>query len=393
MKKRLLVSLCFIVFCFADIYAQNRTVTGTVKGKDDGLPIPGATVRVKGTETGTQTDVNGKYSIGVPDNAILTFTFIGYLPLEVPVGTGSVVDVGLQPVSKQLAEVVVTGYQTKIRANVSSSIATVDGKEIADKPIPGIDNLLQGQAAGVQITTENGRPGANAFIRIRGTGSVNAGQQPLLVVDGVQIPDNTAPEFYNTLNANDVLSISVLKDAAAAALYGARGSNGVVLITTKNGSESESHISYTFQYGTNRKLPDNFQMMNAAQKLQYEQELGYQGNGDLDNYLTANNLPTNTALLTAAQLQAADNALIAQGHNWQDDILRSGKVIQHQLVFSGHEGKTNYYISFDNYREDGIVVGSDLNKYAGKINLSTAVKPWLTVTNNLSLGQRNKGLI
>ena len=388
MKKRLLVSLCFLMFCFSSIYAQTRTVTGTVKGKDDGLTIPGVSVRVKGTANGTQTDVNGKFTLSVSGNAILTFTFIGYLPLEVPVGTGSVVDVSLQPVSKQLSEVVVTGYQTKVRASVSSAIATVDGKEISDKPIPGIDNLLQGQAAGVQITTENGRPGANAFIRIRGTGSVNAGQQPLLVVDGIQIPDDSAPEFYNTLNANDVLSISVLKDAAAAALYGARGSNGVVVITTKNGSESDSHISYTFQYGTNRKIPDNFQLMNAAQKLQYEQELGYQGNGDLINYLSANNLPTDYTLLTPTQLTTANNALIAQGHNWENDILRSGKVIQHQLVISGHEGKTNYYLSFNNYREDGIVVGSDLNKYAGKINLSTAVKPWLTVSNNLSLGQR-----
>jgi TonB-linked SusC/RagA family outer membrane protein len=369
------------------VFAQNHVVTGVVTGRDDGKPIPGASVRVKGKSIGSQTDVDGKFSLNVPDNSVLTFSFLGYLNQDITVGNKTTINVSLSPSNSQLAEVVVTGYQTKTRADNSSSISTISPKEIADKPIPGIDNLLQGKAAGVQITTENGRPGANAFIRIRGTGSVNASQQPLLVVDGVQIPDDSAPEFYNTLNANDVANISVLKDAAGSALYGARGSNGVVVITTKNGSESSNHISYTFQYGTNRKIPDNFQLMDAAQKLQYEYDLGYT-NGDLSNYLKSQNLATDITMVTAAQRQTAWNSLIAQSHNWQDDILRSGKIMQHQLVISGHENKTNYYVSFQKYDEDGIVVGSNLSKYDGKINLSSEVKPYLTISNNLSLGNR-----
>ncbi|MCO5948018.1 SusC/RagA family TonB-linked outer membrane protein [Mucilaginibacter flavidus] len=388
MKKLVLAFLCFSMLCVTQIFAQSHLVTGVVTGKDDGKPIPGATVRVKGQTTGSQTDVNGKFSLTVPDNANLSFSFLGYLTQDVSVASKSSLTVVLVPANRELDEVVVTGYQTKTRANNTAAISTISPKEIADKPIPGIDNLLQGKAAGVQITTENGRPGANAFIRIRGTGSVNASQQPLLVVDGVQIPDAAAPEFYNTLNANDVANISVLKDASASSLYGARGSNGVVVITTKNGSESSNHISYTFQYGTNRKIPDNFQMMSAAQKLQYEYDLGYT-NGDLANYLSANNLPTDVTQITDAQRQTAFNALIAQSHNWQDDILRSGKIKQHQLVISGHENKTNYYASFQKYDEDGIVVGSNLNKYNGKLNLSTEVKPYLTLSNNLSLGERS----
>src|ERR1700761_1424052 len=289
MKKVLLLNLCILVLAATRLYAQNHTVTGTVTGKDDGMPLPGVSVVVKGTSSGTQTDVQGKYSLNVPDGSTLSFSFVGYITQQLP-ATGNVINIALVPSTTQLGEIVVTGYQIKTRADNTSSISTVDPKVIADKPIPGIDNLLQGQAAGVQITTENGRPGANAFIRIRGTGSVNAGQQPLLVVDGVQIPDNIAPEFYNTLNPNDVANISILKDASAAALYGARGSNGIVVITTKSGAESESHISYTFQYGTNRKIPDNFQMMNAAQKLQYEAELGFT-NGDIQNYLVGEGLP------------------------------------------------------------------------------------------------------
>ncbi|ASU32538.1 SusC/RagA family TonB-linked outer membrane protein [Mucilaginibacter xinganensis] len=388
MKKLVLAFLCFSMLCITQVFAQSHSVTGVVTGKDDGKPIPGATLRVKGQNSGSQTDVNGKFSLTVPDNATLSFSFLGYLTQDVSVAGKSSLTVVLVPSNRELDEVVVTGYQTKTRANNTAAISTISPKEIADKPIPGIDNLLQGKAAGVQITTENGRPGANAFIRIRGTGSVNASQQPLLVVDGVQIPDAAAPEFYNTLNANDVANISVLKDASASSLYGARGSNGVVVITTKNGSESSNHISYTFQYGTNRKIPDNFQMMSAAQKLQYEYDLGYT-NGDLANYLSANNLPTDVTQITDAQRQTAFNALIAQSHNWQDDILRSGKIMQHQLVISGHENKTNYYASFQKYDEDGIVVGSNLNKYNGKLNLSTEVKPYLTLSNNLSLGERS----
>lgn len=387
MKKLLLSSLCFLLLSIAHVFAQTHAVTGTVTDKD-GSPIPGVTVKIKGSSTGTQTNIAGYFSINASADAVLSFSFIGYVTQELPVAGKSTINVTLAASSEQLVEVVVTGYQTKTRAANTGAISTVSPKEIADKPIPGIDNLLQGKAAGVQITTENGRPGANAFIRIRGTGSVNAGQQPLLVVDGVQIPDNAAPEFYNTLNANDVANISVLKDASASALYGARGSNGVIVITTKTGAESDSKISYTFQYGTNRKIPDNFQMMNATQKLQYEAALGYT-NGDIANYFAANNEPTDVTQVTPAQLLAGQNALIAQSHNWQNDILRSGKIMQHQVVISGHESKTNYYVSFQKYNEDGIVVGSDLNRYVGKINLSTQVKPWLTLTNNLSLAQRS----
>jgi TonB-linked SusC/RagA family outer membrane protein len=387
MKKILLAFLCFSMLCVTQVFAQSHLVTGTVTGKDDGKPIPGVTVKVKGKNTGSQTNIDGKFSLTIPDGSVLSFSFLGYLTQDVAVGNNKTLNIVLSPLNSQLDEVVVTGYQTKTRASNSSSISTVSPKEIADKPIPGIDNLLQGKASGVQITTENGRPGANAFIRIRGTGSVNAGQQPLLVVDGVQIPDASAPEFYNTLNANDVANISVLKDAAASALYGARGSNGVVVITTKNGSESGNRISYTFQYGTNRKIPDNFQLMNSAQKLQYEYDQGYT-NGDLANYLSANNLPTDITKVTAAERQAGWNKLITQSHNWQDDILHSGKIVQHQLVLSGHENKTNYYVSFQKFDEDGIVTGSNLKKYDGKINLSAEVKPYLTLSNNLSLGDR-----
>ncbi|SDD82018.1 TonB-linked outer membrane protein, SusC/RagA family [Mucilaginibacter pineti] len=390
MQKKLLILFLFGLFAISNVFAQDRKITGKVTGANDGQTLPGVSVRIKGSTGGTQTDINGIYTINIPANATtLIFSYIGFINSEVVIGSKTQIDVALTQDDKQLTEVVVTGYQTKVKTSVSSSLSVVSGKEIADKPVPSIDNLLQGKAAGVQVTTENGRPGANAYIRIRGTGSVNAGQQPLLVVDGVQVPDDVAPQFYTTLNANDIKNITVLKDAASVSLYGARGSNGVVLITTKNGSESESRVTYSFQYGTNKKLADNFTLMSPAQKLKYEYDLGYE-NPDFTLYLSNNGLGDKTLFdITSAQRQAGWNALIKQSHNWMDDILRSGRIMQHQVTISGHEKKTNYYVSFQKYDQAGITIGSDLNRYTGKINLSTEVKPWFSISNNLSLGQRS----
>jgi TonB-linked SusC/RagA family outer membrane protein len=384
-KKLLMLFLSGLFACSA--FAQGRRITGKVTGASDGLTLPGVNVRVKGSTIGTQTNNNGVYELTVADNATLVFSFIGYANQEVVVGQRTEINVSLALDAKQLSEIVVTGYQTKTKISNSSSISTVSGKEVTDRPTPSIDNLLQGKAAGVQVTTQNGKPGSNAYIRIRGTGSANGSSEPLLVVDGVQIPDNQAPQVYNTLNANDIQSINVLKDAASVSLYGARGSNGVILITTKTGAESESHVTYSFQYGTNKKLPDNFTLMSPAQKLQYEYDLGYE-NSDFTSYLQSNNFPESATLfnITNAQRQAGWNSLIKQSHNWENDILRTGHVMQHQIVVSGHEGKTNYYFSFQKYDADGITVGSDFNRYTGKINLSTQVKPWFTLSNNLSLG-------
>ncbi|RVU01238.1 TonB-dependent receptor [Mucilaginibacter limnophilus] len=391
MKLKLLSILLLGLFAVSAAKAQSKTVSGTVTGKTDGLPLPGVSVTVKGTTAGTQTDANGHYNLAVPaETSVLVFSYLGYQSTEIPVAGQTTINATLTDDTRQLAEVVVTGYQTKMRTDVSSAISTVQGREVADRPVPSIDNLLQGKAAGVQITSENGRPGGNAYIRIRGVGSINAGQQPLLVVDGLQVPDDVAPQFYTTINANDIENVSVLKDAAAVSLYGARGSNGVIVITTKTGAgKDKPEIAYTFQYGTNAKIPDNFKLMTTAQKLQYEYDLGYE-NAEITSYLGQNNFPDGADLfnITDAQRQTVWDALIRQSHNWLNDILRTGKIRQHQLSVSGHENKTNYYVSFQMFDVDGIVVGSDYKRYTGKVNLSTQIKPWLSLSNNMSLGHK-----
>jgi len=375
------------------VFAQNRTITGTVTSKDDGGPIPGVTVKIKGSNTGVATNAFGKFTISAPLGATLQFTAIGYYQAEAIVA-GEKVNVLLSSLSAALNEVVVTGYQTKTVASNTGASATISGAEIADKPLPSVDDLLAGKAAGVQITTQNGDPNGNAFIRIRGTGSVNGGSQPLLVIDGVQIPDNAAPQFYNGLNPNDILSISVLKDAADISQYGARGSNGVIQITTKKGSSSgnDARISYLFQYGDNKAIPDNFTLMNSAQKLQYEYDLGYT-NGDLANVLGTEGLPQDITAVTPSQRQTAWNVLDARNHNWEDDILRTGHIMQHQITISGGNDKTQYYVSFEKYDQDGIVVHSNLDKWAGKINLTTKLNPYLTFTNNSNVSENGTNVV
>ena len=388
--KKLVRSLFLMMLIASSVLAQDKRITGKVTAKEDGLPLPGVSIKAAGTQIGTQTDANGNFSFLVPSGSkSLEVTYIGFLNQTVTIGKNLKVNISLATDTKQLSEVVITGYQSKLKSDLSSAITVVSAKEISERPNPSVDQLLQGKAAGVQITSNNGKPGGNAFIRIRGTGSINAGSQPLLVVNGIQIPDNMTDQFYSTLNANDVENISVLKDAAAVSIYGARGSNGVLVITTKNGKSSKGQISYGFQYGKNQKIPDNFNLMNAAQKLQYEYDLNYE-NSDFSNYLQTNNFPTTATLfnITAAQRQAGWNSLIAQSHNWENDILQKGDVIQNQLSVGGNTDKSSYYFSLQKYDAGGLTVGSDYKRYSGTLNVTSEIQPWLTLSNSFNLGHK-----
>lgn len=391
MKKILLFSLCVLMVSITQVFAQSRTITGTVTAKDDGLPIPGVTVKIKGTNVGVATNGAGKFTINAPNGSTLQFTAIGYYQQSVVV-TGGTINISLATVNSELGEVVITGYQTQKVLNNTSAVTTVSGKEVADKPVPSIDQLLAGKSSGVQVTTQNGDPTSNAYIRLRGIGSINASDEPLLVVDGVQIPDNSTGQFYNGLNPNDIASFTILKDAASASQYGARGANGVIVITTKQGSKNGAHISYFFQYGVNKAIPDNFKLMDAMQKLQYEYDLGYT-NGDLASYLQSQGLPTDVTALTPAQRQSAWAVLEARGHNWEDAILRTGHIQQHQVTVNGGDDKTTYYVSLEKYDQDGISPASNLDKWAGKVNLQTKVNPWLTITNNSNVSENGSNRV
>ena len=390
MKKSLLLSLFFVLALSLQAWAQQgRTVNGKVTDQETGQGLPGVAVMVKGTTLGTATDADGAFMINVPnEKGTLVFRFVGYATKEVAIGSKQSVNVSMAIDQKQLNEVVVTGYQTKTKEDLSSSVSVVTAKELEQKPNPSVDQLLQGKSAGVQVTAANGKPGANAYVRIRGTGSISGGNSPLLVVNGVQIPDDMADQFFTGINANDIENITVLKDAAAASIYGARGANGVLVITTKSGKTSAGTITYRYQTGYNEKTPDNFEMMNAAQKLQYEYDLGYQ-NSDVRNYIRNNNFPSGATIfnISEAERQTVWNALIANSQDWRDIILQKGKMNSHQISLGGTSEKTNYFFSLQKFDQEGLSVGSDFDRYTGTLNVSSEIKPWLSIGNNLNLSQ------
>lgn len=243
MGKRVTLFITMLLAISSLAYAQDIVVKGVIKDQQN-QTLPGASVLVKGSQNGTVTDVDGNYSISVPNaQAVLVFSFIGYGSQEVIVGNQTQIDITMTADHRSLDEVIVIGYGTQKRGDVTTSIASVNTKDIEERPILQAAQALQGKAAGVQVTQPSGKPGAALSIRVRGATSVQAGNEPLYVIDGVPTMDT------RDLNVNDIESIQVLKDASSAAIYGARASNGVVIITTKRGKANQSQVSFGAYYG------------------------------------------------------------------------------------------------------------------------------------------------
>jgi len=252
-------------------FAQQKTVSGTVSD-DSNIPLPGATIIIKGTSSGTTTDFDGNFTIQASAEDTLEISFVGFTTQEIPVGSSSSFQIQMTP-DNTLDEVVVLAFGSKNRDELTSAVSVVSGEDLAKlSPTTSVDNMLQGIAPGVQVVAGNGKPGQTAFVRIRGIGSINASSAPLYIIDGLIAPN------LNSVNPVDIESISVLKDAATSSLYGARAANGVVLITTKSGLENRgATVTLSSRMGTGQMIRNNFRMMNASQKIQYERELAALG--------------------------------------------------------------------------------------------------------------------
>lgn len=368
MKKSLLFWLLGFMMSVTQVLAQDRTISGVVTDADDGQPLIGVSVLVKGTTNGSVTDIDGKYTLNVDASAkTLVVSYVGYATKEVAI-TGNTINVALKS-GLDLDEVVVMGYSSVKKSDVTASISEVKGEKLANIPIAGIDNLLQGKASGVQITAINGRPGGNAYIRIRGTGSLNASSEPLILVDGVQI----ALRDYAMINPADIKDVIVLKDAAAAAIYGSRASNGVLLVTTKNGTGTSSQKAFNIQYSYNRgiktKSPDNnMEFMNIEEKIAYEREINR----------------GNSAVLDLADDEIAD-FIRKRKTDWNKELLRKATVESHDVSISGAKQDFNYYLSFGNYKEDGLTVNSLFNRMSVRFNSDYRANKYVKVGNSLSI--------
>ena len=396
--KQKVVTFMLALLATAALFAQNRTVTGTVS--DDIGPVVGASVMEKGTSNGAITDLDGKYTLTVRPGATLVFSSIGYATQEIAVGSQSVINVKFSEDAEFLDEVVVVGYGTMKRSDLSGASVSMKEEDLKGSIITNLDQSLQGRAAGVTAVQTSGAPGSSSSIRVRGQATVNANAEPLYVIDGVIVQGggNSGSDFglgdalgngrvstispLSTINPADIVSMEILKDASATAIYGAQGANGVVLITTKHGKAGEAKFAYDGMVAVSRQT-SRIRMMNLREYAEYYNDM-----------VSLNEVEANPLY--------ADPSILGNGTNWQDEVFRTAIQHQHQVSATGGSDKVQYYVSGSYMNQEGTIIGSNFNRFSVRTNLDAQLKEWFklgvnatyAVTNDdLKLADGNEGVI
>ncbi|MDR4989296.1 MAG: TonB-dependent receptor [Bacteroidales bacterium] len=350
MKRKIAMVFTALMLSVA-IQAQQIRVTGVVTSVDeDDITLPGVTVMVQGTTRGTVTDMDGRYEIQAEPDDILVFSFVGMMTKSIPVEGRSVINVGMQSTVAQLGEIVVTGYSTESRRLISGSVGVVGDEDIRESSLRTLDGVLQGRSAGVQITQSSGTPGAANAIRIRGSSSISAGNAPLIVVDGIPVTTGNFGQVgfsgqgidaLSDINPGDIASITVLKDASAAAIYGARATNGVILITTIRGAQQATRIRFNATYGI-QDIENRLEMLNAEQ---WHELKG-----------------------TTPPADMVDT-------DWLSEVLRTAPQMNYELSASGGDEKTQFFVSGNYYLQEGVLIGTSYERLSGRINLDHKINP------------------
>jgi len=348
-----------LIFLFAG-FQSIAQITGTVKG-DDGDVLPGVSVVVKGTTTGTTTDVNGKYSIPASTNATLTYSFVGYLLQEVAVGNKSIINVTLVTDAAALEEVVVVGYGTVRKSQMTGAISTVKAKDITDLPLENTQQALQGRIAGVDVMQAGSKPGTQPRVVIRGRRSFNASNDPLYVLDGIPLSTGTGD-----INPNDIASMEVLKDASATAIYGARGSNGVVLITSKRGTTGKPTVFYDAYYGVSKPL-DIINFMDGTQFANTKREAYRQADGTI---------PADDLIFTTVELESI---ALGRSTDYINGLMQTGQRMNQQIGFAGGNDRSQFYMSLNYYKDNGIIPNQDYNRNVLRVNLDHQVSKTIKI--------------
>jgi TonB-linked SusC/RagA family outer membrane protein len=435
MTKTLRFRIVFVLMLFSGaLWAQTRTVSGKVTMADDGSSAPGVNVVLKGTTNGTTTDSDGNYKLSLPnEGGTLVFSFIGLATQEVIVGDRTIVDVNMTSDTKQLSEVVVVGYGTQEKRSVTGSISNVSASQFQNLPLTGIDQALQGRAAGVQVSSNSGTPGGGISVRVRGSGSILAGNDPLYVVNGIPIntgnysqlnAGNQQTNALTDLNPNDIESIEVLKDASASAIYGSRATNGVVLITTKKGKQGKAKLTFDYYQGVQQTWKRITPLTGAQQvSLLQEEVVNRYGVPDVNGNLTTPGLGTGATpwasaadlgyyfwgrnsgnpsvvggfnTMTESPIDKANNIRslsnfqdpnTAYNTNWQDQIFRTGSVSNYQLGLSGGDDKSTYSLSGGYYKEGGIITGFSFDRLNASISADHKVSSKLKIGTNVNLSR------
>ena len=354
--RGLMVLLCMMPF---SLHAQNITVKGTVSAADG--PIIGATVKVKGAQGGVVTDFDGNYSISAQSNATLIFSYVGYETKEVKVGGKRQIDVTLIEDETLLNEVVVVGYGTMRKSDLTGAVTQVDNKAFEKSVSTSIDQVLQGRAAGVQIQANTGTPGGSSTIRIRGTNSLNASSQPIFVIDGVIIDSDGGDDGNSNplagINPSDILTMDILKDASATAIYGSRASNGVIMITTKRGKAGEATLTYDGYVGW-QQMPKKLDVLNLRQYAEH------------NNDIADAQIKTHSGTFLRPELLGA-------GTNWQDELFKTAFMTNHSISLTGGSEKTTYAISAGYLYQNGIAISTSFKRQTVRGNVDTELKKWL----------------
>ena len=397
-KTPRIISIGFLiaVFCTDTLWAsgkadflQERTITGTVTSADDGQAFPGVNIIVKGSTIGTVSDVNGKFSLSVPSAvSVLVFSAIGYSTTEMVVGAQSTISIALNVDITTLSEVVVVGYGTQDKREITAAISSIGSEALSKIATTNALEGMKGQIAGVDIQQQNGRPGASPSILIRGRRSLNASNDPLFVVDGIPLGGGTSTNdglTFNTsgsnplndFNPNDIASVEVLKDAAATAIYGSRGANGVVLITTKRGKGGKTNVSYSGYYGVTQAFK-TIDVMDGEQFAAFKREanrldkvggsVGRAAWGAPGSVFSPDGGPTGT-FRDPTELANATDPNGVQGTDWQKLIFQNGSQVEHNVSVNGGNEKTQYNMSIGYFKQGGTIEGLDFTKVTARLNL------------------------
>ena len=362
-----LTVVLLLVFTASFVQAQDTQVSGTILD-ETGMPLPGVSILLKGTTRGTTTDLDGKYSIAAPADGVLVFSFIGYNNIEETVGSRSKIDLTLTPDVSNLDEVVVVGYGTQKKSQLTGAISSVGNKEIQELPITDARQALQGRAAGVDVVQPGSKPGSAPQVRIRGRRSFNASNEPLYVIDGIPTVGG-----LEDINPQDITSMEVLKDASATAIYGSRGSNGVVLITTKRGGAGKTTVSLDSYYGASYEL-GRIEVFDGPGFAEYKRESRRATGAYPEGPATAT---ADAKLFEPIELESIG---LGRSTDYVAGLMQNGNIQSHQVGVSGGNDKTTFFVSGNYFKDVGVIINQDFTRYTFRINLDHKI------TDKVSIG-------
>lgn len=374
--KLLSFSLLFLVMGNLLSYSQDITVTGTVTSSVDNLPLPGANIILRNGSTGVVTDFDGQYGISVPTGSVLVYSYQGFKTIEVAIRSQNIVDVALEEDVANLDEVVLIGYGSSTKKDLTGSISSIKSDDLGSVKVTTPDEFVQGRVPGLVMTQTSGQPGAASSVRIRGSSSILASNEPLYVIDGFPVDNNSnnlssgfadgpSMNALSIISPSDIESIDVLKDASATAIYGSRGANGVIIITTKRGNRGKVQINYDTYLGI-QKVSNKIDLLDASQFAYYLNEANFNA-GQPRTY--------------------TDPSSFGKGTDWQDELFRDAIVENHDISIKGGGDKVKYAVMASYLDQEGVIINSDFQRYSLRTNLDFNATDKLLIENSFSLNR------